>query len=60
MKFLITGGCGFLGSNIAQAVLKKKDELVIFDNLSRIGSEDNLIWLNIFLILEEVLLEELV
>jgi CDP-paratose 2-epimerase len=42
MKYLITGGCGFLGSNLAQEVLKRKSELFIFDNLSRVGSEKNL------------------
>ncbi len=45
MRFLITGGCGFLGSNIARRILEKGDELYIFDNLSRIGSEKNLDWL---------------
>lgn len=45
MKCLITGGCGFLGSNLASEVLKKDDELVIFDNLYRYGSYKNLQWL---------------
>ncbi len=45
MKILITGGCGFLGSNIGEAVLQKKYELTILDNLSRVGSEKNLEWL---------------
>jgi CDP-paratose 2-epimerase len=45
MKYLITGGCGFLGSNIASAILKKNDELIIFDNLYRFGSMQNLEWL---------------
>lgn len=45
MKYLITGGCGFLGSNIAAAVLKQQDELVVFDNLSRLGAGENLQWL---------------
>jgi len=45
MKFLITGGCGFLGSNIARKILEGGDELFIFDNLSRFGSEKNLDWL---------------
>jgi CDP-paratose 2-epimerase len=45
MKFLITGGCGFLGSNISQRILEQGDELFIFDNLSRFGSEKNLDWL---------------
>lgn len=46
MKYMITGGCGFLGSNIASEVLKQKQELIIYDNLSRVGGEDNLEWLN--------------
>lgn len=45
MKFLITGGCGFLGSNLASEVLRRGDELIVFDNLSRMGSEQNLTWL---------------
>jgi len=45
MKYLITGGCGFLGSNIASVILKQGDELVIFDSLYRFGSYQNLEWL---------------
>jgi CDP-paratose 2-epimerase len=45
MKLLITGGCGFLGSNLAHEALKRKHELVIFDNLSRLGATENLAWL---------------
>ena len=45
MKLLITGGCGFLGSNLAAESLRRGDELVVFDNLSRLGSTDNLVWL---------------
>lgn len=45
MKYLITGGCGFLGSNIAAQILQDNNELIIFDNLYRIGSEKNLNWL---------------
>ena len=48
MKYLITGGCGFLGSNIASQVLKQKEKLVIYDNLSRVGSKKNLQWLKTF------------
>lgn len=46
MRYLITGGCGFLGSNLAAEVLKRGDELFIFDNLFRYGSEKNQDWLN--------------
>ena len=45
MKLLITGGCGFLGSNLAHEAIRRGDETVLFDNLSREGSEDNLNWL---------------
>lgn len=45
MKLLITGGCGFLGSNLASEALVRRDELVVFDNLCRKGSRENLLWL---------------
>ena len=45
MKYLITGGCGFLGSNIASEILKQGDALVVFDSLYRQGSYQNLEWL---------------
>lgn len=45
MKYLITGGCGFIGSNLAAEVLKRGEELVVFDNLFRFGSSFNLDWL---------------
>ncbi len=45
MKYLITGGCGFVGSNLAAEVLKKGEELFVFDNLFRFGSSQNLDWL---------------
>ena len=46
MKYLITGGCGFLGSNLSHHILQKNnDELFIIDNLSRKGSNKNLNWL---------------
>jgi len=46
MKILITGGCGFSGSNIAYRILKdNKGELFILDNLYREGSAKNLKWL---------------
>ncbi|RBQ32727.1 CDP-paratose 2-epimerase [Arcobacter sp. FW59] len=45
MKYLITGGCGFLGSNIASRILEQGDELVVFDSLYRYGSYQNKEWL---------------
>ncbi len=48
MKYMVTGGCGFLGSNIAAEILKRGDALVVYDNLSRVGGEANLKWLGTF------------
>ena len=45
MKLLITGGCGFLGSNLASDALARGDDLVVFDSLYRNGSRENLNWL---------------
>lgn len=45
MRYLITGGCGFIGSNLAAEVLKRGEELFVFDNLFRYGSSANLEWL---------------
>lgn len=45
MKYLVTGGCGFVGSNLAAEVLRGGEELYVLDNLYRFGSADNLNWL---------------
>lgn len=45
MKYLIFGGCGFLGSNLSSEVIAQGQELIIYDDLSRLGSEKNLDWL---------------
>jgi CDP-paratose 2-epimerase len=42
---LITGGCGFLGSNIASSYLREGVEVVVIDALFRRGSSANLAWL---------------
>jgi len=42
MRILITGGCGFVGTNIGLFLSKKKYKLVSLDNLSRKGSKYNL------------------
>ena len=34
MKILITGGAGFIGSNVADMLIAKKHDAVIIDNLS--------------------------
>ena len=46
MKYLITGGCGFLGANLASEVLATDNELYVFDNLYREGAYKNLEWLS--------------
>ncbi len=46
MTWLITGGCGFVGTNLADAILGKGEEVVVLDNLSRTGSQANLAWLH--------------
>ena len=41
MKVLITGGCGFIGSNLAIFLKKKNFEVMSIDNLHRRGSKMN-------------------
>ena len=43
MKYIITGGAGFIGSHIAERLVKKNKNVVILDNLStgRIDNIDN-------------------
>ncbi|QJD96832.1 NAD-dependent epimerase/dehydratase family protein [Mucilaginibacter robiniae] len=42
---LITGGAGFVGTNLADALLSEGKSVIIYDNLSRDGVEKNLRWL---------------
>lgn len=44
-NYLITGGAGFIGSNIADHYLAAGHGVTIYDNFSRSGSEVNLRWL---------------
>ncbi len=39
---LIFGGAGFVGTNLALSLIERGQEVVVFDNLSRKGVEDNL------------------
>lgn len=45
MNVLITGGAGFIGSNLAAHWLKRGSQVHILDNLSRKGTEKNVAWL---------------
>lgn len=44
-NYFITGGAGFIGSNLVYDLLNRDHQVTIFDNLSRPGSEINLNWL---------------
>jgi UDP-glucose 4-epimerase len=44
MRVLITGGAGFVGSHLSEALLDRGDEVFILDNLST-GSIDNIVHL---------------
>ncbi len=41
MKYLITGGAGFIGSHLVEKLIARGDQVIVFDNLST-GSETNL------------------
>lgn len=45
MKLLITGGCGFLGSNLAAYGIINGYDITVLDNLSRLNTDKNLLWL---------------
>ncbi len=42
---IITGGAGFIGTNLANRLLASGQRVVLLDNLSRPGAEKNLSWL---------------
>lgn len=44
-RTLITGGAGFVGTNLADRIAGDGGRVIVFDNLSRPGVEDNLRWL---------------
>src|SRR5436853_208118 len=42
---VITGGAGFIGSNLADRLAAEGEHVVVFDALARPGVERNLAWL---------------
>ncbi len=44
-KALVTGGCGFVGSNVAAHLRQQGWQVTVLDNLARHGAEENLNWL---------------
>ena len=45
MRTLITGGAGFVGTNLAARLLREGREVLVLDSLARPGVEENLRWL---------------
>ena len=41
MRYLITGGAGFIGSHLSEALLNRGDEVFVLDDLST-GSVENI------------------
>ena len=52
MKYLITGGAGFIGSHLTEALISRGDQVVVFDNLST-GSKNNLIIIDQKIVFEQ-------
>jgi len=44
-KVLITGGAGFIGSNVAASLMASGQRVIVYDSLARPGVEENLHWL---------------
>lgn len=44
-RLLITGGCGFIGTNLAEHFTHRGWSVTVLDNLSRKGAVENLLWL---------------
>ena len=42
MKYIVTGGAGFIGSNIVKKLVSRGDNVTVIDNLNT-GKEENLV-----------------
>ena len=45
MRALVTGGIGFVGTNLSHRLLREGHEVILFDNFHRAGVQQNLDWL---------------
>ena len=44
-SYLVTGGAGFIGCNYVHRLLGRGDQVTVYDNLSRQGTDANVAWL---------------
>ena len=44
-KVLVTGGAGFVGSNVVSSLLADRFDVTVFDAFLRMGTQDNVAWL---------------
>ena len=44
-RVLVTGGAGFIGSNLADRLATEGHDVLVFDSLARRGVAENLDWL---------------
>ncbi len=44
-RYLVTGGAGFIGTNYVSRLLERSEDVVVYDNLSRTGTANNVQWL---------------